>query len=117
MPSGAITNYIDVAQLTLYAFWIFFFCLIFYLRREDKREGYPLIGEGGRRHLGFPAMPPPKSFLMPHGATHRAPSSRRRWWVRGASQATLGRQLSPPAIRCWTVSARPLSLPARPSPN
>jgi photosynthetic reaction center H subunit len=73
MPSGAITNYIDVAQLTLYAFWIFFFCLIFYLRREDKREGYPLIGEGGRRHLGFPAMPPPKSFLMPHGGMRYAP--------------------------------------------
>ena len=31
--------YMDVAQVTLYVFWIFFACLIFYLRREDKREG------------------------------------------------------------------------------
>jgi len=32
--TGAITGYIDVAQLTLYAFWIFFAGLVFYLRRE-----------------------------------------------------------------------------------
>ena len=31
--------------LALYAFWIFFAGLIFYLRKEDKREGYPLITE------------------------------------------------------------------------
>ena len=30
--------YLDVAQVTLYVFWIFFGCLIFYLRKEDKRE-------------------------------------------------------------------------------
>ncbi|HEY5309302.1 MAG TPA: photosynthetic reaction center subunit H, partial [Casimicrobiaceae bacterium] len=42
MHAGAITSYIDVAQIALYAFWIFFAGLIFYLRREDKREGYPL---------------------------------------------------------------------------
>ena len=39
MQEGA---YLDVAQVTLYVFWIFFACLIFYLRREDRREGYPL---------------------------------------------------------------------------
>ncbi len=33
---GAITSYIDVAQVVLYAFWIFFAGLIFYLRREDR---------------------------------------------------------------------------------
>jgi hypothetical protein len=41
MPVGAITNYIDVAQLVLYVFWFFFFALIFWIRTEDKREGYP----------------------------------------------------------------------------
>ena len=45
METGAITGYIDVAQLVLYAFWIFFVGLIFYLRREDKREGYPLVSD------------------------------------------------------------------------
>ncbi len=63
MPSGAITSYIDVAQLVLYAFWIFFAGLIIYLRREDKREGYPLESDrtGGRIDVqGFPAFPRPR---------------------------------------------------------
>ncbi|MBU6437489.1 MAG: photosynthetic reaction center subunit H, partial [Betaproteobacteria bacterium] len=42
MQTGAITGYIDVAQLVLYAFWVFFAGLIYYLHRENKREGYPL---------------------------------------------------------------------------
>ena len=41
---GAIGN-LDVAQIVLYAFWLFFFGLLFYLRREDRREGYPLESE------------------------------------------------------------------------
>ena len=74
MPTGAITGYIDVAQLTLYAFWIFFACLIFYLRREDKREGYPLETERpGVTTEGFPPMPRPKTFLLPHGGVQTAP--------------------------------------------
>jgi photosynthetic reaction center H subunit len=40
---GAITSYIDIAQVVLYLFWIFFFGLIIYLHREGKREGYPLL--------------------------------------------------------------------------
>ncbi|HKK51252.1 MAG TPA: photosynthetic reaction center subunit H, partial [Myxococcota bacterium] len=32
MPTGALTGYIDVAQVVLYVFWIFFAGLIFYLR-------------------------------------------------------------------------------------
>ena len=46
---GAITQYIDVAQILLYAFWIFFAGLLIYLRREDKREGYPLESERSAR--------------------------------------------------------------------
>ena len=45
MPRGEITAYLDVAQVVLYAFWIFFAGLVFYLRREDRREGYPLEAE------------------------------------------------------------------------
>ena len=41
--SALITSYIDVAQFALYAFWLFFAGLIFYLLRENKREGYPLV--------------------------------------------------------------------------
>jgi photosynthetic reaction center H subunit len=79
MPTGAITGYIDVAQLVLYAFWIFFAGLILYLRREDKREGYPLENErsGFVRVQGFPPLPAPKTFLLPHGGTYSAPSGRK----------------------------------------
>lgn len=81
MESGSITGYIDVAQIVLYAFWIFFFGLIFYLRREDKREGYPLesdrsLRSGGRVKVqGFPAVPTPKTFRLPHGGEAYAPRS------------------------------------------
>ena len=75
MPAGAITGYIDVAQLTLYAFWLFFAGLIFYLRREDKREGYPLESDrgGGVVVQGFPELPTPKTFLLADGTTVTAP--------------------------------------------
>lgn len=66
MQEGA---YLDVAQVTLYVFWIFFACLIFYLRREDKREGYPLdsTSSGGGVVHGFPRMPDPKIYLLRDG--------------------------------------------------
>jgi photosynthetic reaction center H subunit len=69
MGTGAITGYIDVAQLVLYAFWIFFFTLIFWLHRETKREGYPLEQHGENKPglAGWPDMPPPKTFVLPHG--------------------------------------------------
>jgi len=79
MQIGAITSYIDVAQLVLYAFWVFFGGLIYYLRQEDKREGYPLVGErSGRPALieGFPPMPGPKSYLMPDGHVATIPNIR-----------------------------------------
>jgi photosynthetic reaction center H subunit len=78
MPTGAITGYIDVAQLVLYAFWIFFAGLILYLRREDKREGYPLESDrsGRVRVQGYPAIPKPKTFKLPHGGTAVAPNER-----------------------------------------
>ena len=69
MQPGALTGYIDVAQVVLYVFWGFFAGLIFYLHREDKREGYPLISERSA-HItvqGFPAIPSPKTFLTIHG--------------------------------------------------
>ena len=75
---GTITGTIDVAQVALYAFWVFFAGLIFYLRREDKREGYPLESDrsGHVRVQGFPAMPRPKTFLLPHGGSYSAPSGK-----------------------------------------
>lgn len=77
---GDITSQIDVAQVVLYAFWIFFAGLIFYLRREDRREGYPLesevTGQADARTGGL-WVPEPKVFLLPHGGTALAPTDRR----------------------------------------
>jgi len=79
MQIGALTSYIDVAQMVLYAFWIFFAGLVFYLRREDKREGYPLDSDrtersGGRVEVvGFPPLPEPKTFLLRDGRTRSVP--------------------------------------------
>lgn len=69
MPVGAITQYIDVAQLTILTFWAFFFALVFWIRREDKREGYPAESQRMRTTKmmeGFPPMPKPKTFVLPH---------------------------------------------------
>lgn len=82
MFAGAVTGYIDVAQLVLYAFWLFFAGLILYLRREDKREGYPLESDRTARAprvtvQGFPAMPAAKVFRLPHGGTAEAPNGKK----------------------------------------
>ena len=75
MQPGA---YLDLAQVTLYVFWIFFAGLIFYLRREDKREGYPLYSDtgGGRlKQIGIPNPPDPKTYLLRGGATRTVPNA------------------------------------------
>ena len=75
MQNGAITGYIDVAQLALYAFWLFFAGLVFYLHRENKREGYPLIDDSrpGRTVEGYPFMPGKKTFFMHDGSAVMVP--------------------------------------------
>jgi len=61
-PIGAITQYIDVAQVMLYLFWIFFGSLVIYLNRESKREGYPLdSGNPNDPDIGLVSMPAPKT--------------------------------------------------------
>ncbi len=81
MEIGAVTDYIDVAQLALYAFWIFFAALVYYLRQEDRREGYPLESDPGgvvasKFSLFFP-IPRPKTFSLPDGSTVEAPNFER----------------------------------------
>lgn len=79
MSTGAITQYIDVAQIVLYLFWIFFAGLIFYLHRENKREGYPLVNNGTGRAIveGFPSMPRPKTYLLRSGRVVTTPNPER----------------------------------------
>jgi photosynthetic reaction center H subunit len=71
------TGYIDLAQVTLYLFWFFFAGLIFWLRREDRREGYPLESDptGKVKDRGFLLLPRPKTFLLRDGTTYSAPHS------------------------------------------
>jgi photosynthetic reaction center H subunit len=72
----APTSYVDLGQIAIWAFWIFFAGLIIYLRKEDKREGYPLESERSAHItvIGWPAPPAPKTFILPHGmGTKQAP--------------------------------------------
>lgn len=65
-----LTSGLDVALLVLWAFALFFLCLVFYLRREDRREGYPVEDElTGRIDTvsGPLSMAKVKSFLLPFG--------------------------------------------------
>jgi photosynthetic reaction center H subunit len=76
MPTGAITGYIDVAQIALYVFWGFFAALIYYLLQENKREGYPLESERSA-HItvqGWPPIPSPKTFKLHDGKIVSAPN-------------------------------------------
>ena len=78
MGTGAITQYIDVAQIALYVFWIFFAGLIYYLLCENKREGYPLESDrsGGRIQVqGYPAIPRAKTYLLRDGRTVTTPNT------------------------------------------
>ena len=82
MGTGAITSYIDVAQIALYVFWVFFAGLIYYLHREDKREGYPLESDRSHRSgdrvkvQGWPPVPKPKTFRLRDGRVVMAPNFR-----------------------------------------
>jgi len=68
--SYSFTQHIDVALVVLNAFFLFFFGLILYLRREDRREGYPLENEltGALDPAGGPILTANrKTFHLPFG--------------------------------------------------
>lgn len=73
MQIGGFTQQFDLPLLLVDLFFVFFLCLVYYLRQEDKREGYPLVSHRTRRSggrvkvVGFPPMPKPKAFIQPHG--------------------------------------------------
>lgn len=76
-----LTSGLDVAELSLWTFFLFFFGLVLYLRREDRREGYPLEDEiTGELQPNFTFLEEAhaKVQIMPHGqGVYRTPNYKR----------------------------------------
>ena len=74
-PLGAITGHLDAVQILVAVFFLCFAALIYYLRREDKREGYPLWDISPRNVPieGFPPVPPTKVYALMEGGTTTMP--------------------------------------------
>ncbi len=75
MVPGAFTSQLDATQILVAIFFLLFAALIYYLRREDKREGYPLWDVTPRTVPieGFPPVPPTKVYLLMEGGTTTMP--------------------------------------------
>jgi photosynthetic reaction center H subunit len=60
---------IDLVDIALWAFTIFFVFLVVYLQREGTREGYPMEEDttGRKEHTGIFFFPPKKTYKLPHG--------------------------------------------------
>ena len=91
----------DVTALVLTSFVLFFIGLIIYLRREDRREGYPIEDDvSGRLEAssGFFFTAKPKTFTFAHGqGPLNKPNADRETPVFSASRRTniSGAPLSP----------------------
>jgi photosynthetic reaction center H subunit len=67
--TGTFFAEFDLASLAIWLFWAFFALLIFYIQRENMREGYPMENDDGTEAANqgpFP-LPEPKTFKLPHG--------------------------------------------------
>ncbi len=73
--SPAFTMQLDAVQILVAMFFVFFAGLIYALRREDKREGYPMtdITPQGVAIEGWPPMPRPKIYNLLEGGTTQTP--------------------------------------------
>lgn len=103
MQTGAITEHFDVAFVAINAFFLFFFGLVYYLRREDRREGYPLVDEatGKPQTTWFPGLPEKKSYLLADGSTLWLPRDK-------AERSSAVSQLSGPPGAPFVPTGNPL---------
>jgi photosynthetic reaction center H subunit len=77
MSNVFLVGGLDIAELTLYLFFGFFLCLVWYLNRESRREGFPLEDDltGQPRQELWRAtddVMKPKTFQLPHGQGTRS---------------------------------------------
>lgn len=80
MYDTMIGQRLDIAELSFWLFFLFFIGLVIYLRREDRREGYPLETDVGGRLLpndGLLQTAPPKSFALPFNQGTASPGKPR----------------------------------------
>jgi photosynthetic reaction center H subunit len=98
MAPGSLSQDIDLVQVMLVVFLLFFIGLIVYLRREDKREGYPLLSRMARRSpiIGWPAPPPVKTYRLIDGGTAQIPHDYPQEPVEHVSIPRNGEPLHPP---------------------
>lgn len=81
MNTPIFAGSIDIAELSFYLFFLFFVGLIIYLRREDRREGYPLETDVGGTLLvndGLLQRAMPKTFVLPFDQGTVTPEARAR---------------------------------------
>ncbi len=81
MNTPMIAGSLDIAELSFWLFFLFFIGLVIYLRREDRREGYPLETDVGGVLLGHDGLlqrAPDKSFLLPFDQGVAVPDSTAR---------------------------------------
>jgi photosynthetic reaction center H subunit len=65
----------DLARISLWMFWLFFAGLIYYIQRENQREGYPLENDDGTPAGSLLGLPEAKTFDLPHGrGTYTVPN-------------------------------------------
>nr|WP_310523200.1 photosynthetic reaction center subunit H [Polymorphobacter sp.] len=78
MRNVILVGGLDIAELTLYLFFGFFLCLVWYLNRESRREGYPLENDlTGKvdNDIGRLDFSEPKVFKLPHGLGTTSPEA------------------------------------------
>ena len=98
MIDSHIVGSLDITQLVFFAFVLFFVGLIVYLRREDRREGYPLEDEatGLVESYGGPlSRAIPKTFRLPHGHGTSTPENGARERVDVPAKRSFGASGAP----------------------
>ena len=85
----------DLATLAIWGFWVFFAGLIYYLQKENSREGFPVVDDDGvpaKGHWGW-AFLKDKTFLLPQSQLRK---ERRELSVIAPLQSSLEKRLRNP---------------------